>query len=380
MKFDVESLFSPLGGINLDHLNIHLVGGAVRDILLGLNPKDMDYAAIGTKPHSLLDLGFKQVGQDFPVFLHPESHVEIALARTERKTHSGHRGFEVCADSNVDLETDLKRRDFTINAMAITRDGQLIDPHNGQKDLEDRILRHVSDAFSEDPLRVLRGVRLMTQLSNFGFTFARETRSLLITMAFRLPELSFERINNELDKIIGAKDPSIGFKELISLNILRNIAPEIISIPTHFRTASIEARFIEWMSTNDANQKCLTSLCERFKLSKQRTQGLLTTRHLMSIESITPEIAINTMTQLGWLRGNKPDTILDTIFHELDSAKITPIPIATWLKYREAARAVTAKSVSKGMLSGIKIGQAIYEERVRVLSTVISVPGTAPGL
>ena len=126
-----------------------------------------------------LELGFQQVGHDFPVFLHPKSHVEIALARTERKTQQGHTGFVVHADPKVSLETDLLRRDFTMNAMAISRGGELIDPYGGQYDLEQRIMRHVSHAFTEDPLRVLRGVRFLAQLGQFDFSLAPETITLM---------------------------------------------------------------------------------------------------------------------------------------------------------------------------------------------------------
>ena len=130
---DLKCLFAPLAGIDLDHLEIYVVGGAVRDSLLGLTPKDVDFVAVGTTPETFLELGFQQVGQDFPVFLHPKSHAEIALARTERKTHKGHTGFVVHADPTVTLETDLLRRDFTINAMAVSRTGELIDPYGGKR-------------------------------------------------------------------------------------------------------------------------------------------------------------------------------------------------------------------------------------------------------
>ena len=137
---------------------------------------------VGTS-ETLLELGFQQIGQDFPVFLHPKSHAEIALARTERKTHKGHTGFIVHADPAVTLETDLLRRDFTINAMAVSRTGELIDPYGGEKDLQSHQLRHASGAFSEDPLRVLRGIRFLAQLGAFEFQIAPETRSMMQSMS-----------------------------------------------------------------------------------------------------------------------------------------------------------------------------------------------------
>ena len=141
---------------------------------------------MGATPETFLKLDFQQVGQDFPVFLHPKSHVEIALARTERKTHQGHTGFAVYADPSVTLETDLLRRDFTINSMALSRTGDLIDPYGGENDLKARQLRHVSDAFKEDPLRVLRGIRFLGQLGKFEFCIAPETESVMQAMSSSL--------------------------------------------------------------------------------------------------------------------------------------------------------------------------------------------------
>jgi tRNA nucleotidyltransferase (CCA-adding enzyme) len=145
-------------------MEVFEVGGAVRDALLGLERKDRDWVVVGSNPTELIEQGFRPVGKDFPVFLHPETREEYALARNERKTGPGHRGFETDTSSSVTLEQDLSRRDLTINAMARDQNGQLIDPHGGQRDLELRILRHVSPAFSEDPLRVLRVARFAAKL------------------------------------------------------------------------------------------------------------------------------------------------------------------------------------------------------------------------
>ncbi|RYY98387.1 MAG: multifunctional CCA tRNA nucleotidyl transferase/2'3'-cyclic phosphodiesterase/2'nucleotidase/phosphatase, partial [Comamonadaceae bacterium] len=153
-------------------MQVYLVGGAVRDALLGLPAGDNDHVVVGASTQRMLDAGFRQVGRDFPVFLHPRSGEEYALARTERKSARGHTGFVVHADPSVTLEEDLRRRDFTINAIARAEDGHLVDPFGGARDIETRVLRHVGDAFVEDPLRVLRAARFMARFAPLGFSVA----------------------------------------------------------------------------------------------------------------------------------------------------------------------------------------------------------------
>ena len=155
-----------------DNANVYLVGGAVRDALLGLPPGDNDFVVVGATVQQMLDAGYKQVGRDFPVFLHPATGEEHALARTERKSARGHAGFTVHADPSVTLEDDLRRRDFTINAIARDADGNLVDPFGGVRDIQSRTLRHVGEAFVEDPLRVLRAARFMARFAALGFTIA----------------------------------------------------------------------------------------------------------------------------------------------------------------------------------------------------------------
>lgn len=189
-------------------MEVFLVGGAVRDELLGRTVRERDWVVVGSDADEMLRLGYRRVGRDFPVFLHPESGEEYALARTERKTGPGHTGFDVHADVGVTLAEDLERRDLTINAMARAEDGALIDPWGGQDDLARRVLRHVSRAFTEDPLRVFRVARFAAQLPNFEV--AAETRALIREMAQRdeLGELSAERVWSELDKALDAPAPA----------------------------------------------------------------------------------------------------------------------------------------------------------------------------
>ena len=210
-------------------MKTYLVGGAVRDRLLGLPVHDRDHVVVGESPESMLAAGFKTVGKDFPVFLHPDSGEEYALARTERKSARGHRGFVVHAAPEVTLEEDLLRRDFTINAIAQADDGTLIDPHGGARDLEARVLRHVGPAFVDDPLRVLRAGRFMARLAPFGFTVAPETMALMRTMtdAGELADLTAERVWKELAGALRAAQPSAFLRTLHDCGALAVVLPEV---------------------------------------------------------------------------------------------------------------------------------------------------------
>lgn len=207
-------------------MKTYLVGGAVRDKLLGLPLKDRDYVVVGATPAEMEALGFKLVGQDFPVFLHPETKYEYALARTERKTGRGYKGFAVYAAPDVTLEQDLARRDLTINAMAESEAGELIDPFGGAGDLERGILRHVSPAFVEDPLRVLRVARFAAR---FGFTIAEETRELMrrLVDAGEMEALVPERVWIEIERALGENDPARFFQVLRDCGALARLLPEV---------------------------------------------------------------------------------------------------------------------------------------------------------
>ena len=187
-------------------MQIFLVGGAVRDQLLQLKIKDRDHVVLGSTPEELLQLGYQQVGKDFPVFLHPQTGEEYALARTERKQGTGYKGFTCYAGKEVTLEEDLIRRDLTINAIAMSEKGELTDPYNGLDDIKNKQLRHISPAFSEDPLRVLRVARFAARFYKLGFSIAAETLALMqtLTQSGELNHLTAERIWQE--KIRGARD------------------------------------------------------------------------------------------------------------------------------------------------------------------------------
>ena len=207
----------------------YLVGGAVRDALLGLPAGDQDFVVVGATVEQMRDAGFRQVGRDFPVFLHPRTGEEHALARTERKSARGHAGFSVHADPSVTLEDDLGRRDFTINAIARDDDGRLVDPFGGAADIEARVLRHVGAAFVEDPLRVLRAARFMARFAPLGFRVADETLALMRQMAAsgELAELVPERVWQELTKALRCRAPSAFLRTLRGADALRAVLPEV---------------------------------------------------------------------------------------------------------------------------------------------------------
>jgi tRNA nucleotidyltransferase (CCA-adding enzyme) len=210
-------------------MEVYLVGGAVRDTLLGYPVHERDWVVVGSTPQELLAQGYQQVGRDFPVFLHPQTKEEYALARTERKQGHGYQGFVCNSDPSVTLEQDLSRRDLTINAMARSDDGQLVDPYGGERDLQQRILRHVSQAFVEDPLRVLRVARFASRYHHLGFTVAAQTRDLMhqVSSSGELQYLASERIWVELERAIGQDSPGTFFSVLLDCGALPLLLPEL---------------------------------------------------------------------------------------------------------------------------------------------------------
>lgn len=209
------------------HLDIYCVGGAVRDALLGIPIKDYDYVVVGSTVEEMLALDYKPVGKDFPVFLHPKTHHEYALARTERKVGKGYKGFAVHASPEVTLEEDLARRDFTMNAIAKSQDGQVIDPYDGQSDIQHKVIRHVGAAFIEDPVRILRAARFSARFPDF--TIAPETMLLMQQMVAdgEVDALVSERVWQELSKGLMEEKPSRMFDVLRTCGALEKILPEV---------------------------------------------------------------------------------------------------------------------------------------------------------
>ncbi len=210
-------------------MQTYLVGGAVRDKLLGRPIKDQDWVVVGSTPEQMLAQGYQAVGADFPVFLHPKTKEEYALARIERKIGAGYNGFSCDASSEVSLEEDLLRRDLTINAMAMDDQGNIIDPYNGQQDLKDKLLRHVSTAFVEDPLRVLRVARFAARYHSLGFRIAPETLTLMQTIVTNgeLTTLSAERVWQETARSLLEDHPEIYFENLRACKALAVWFPEL---------------------------------------------------------------------------------------------------------------------------------------------------------
>jgi len=207
----------------------YLVGGAVRDTLLGLPVHERDWVVVGAEPEDLTVVGFRPVGKDFPVFLHPQTNEEYALARTERKSGRGYHGFTFHTSTDVTLEEDLTRRDLTVNAIAQDEDGSLIDPHGGQADIEARLLRHVSPAFAEDPVRILRVARFAARFAPLGFRVADETLALMQKMVANgeVDQLVPERVWQEASRALMQDRPSVFFETLRACGALARIMPEL---------------------------------------------------------------------------------------------------------------------------------------------------------
>ena len=260
-------------------MKTYLVGGAVRDRLLELEVTERDYVVVGATPADMEALGYRLVGRDFPVFLHPETGDEYALARTERKRGHGHRGFEVHSDTDVTLEEDLRRRDLTVNAMAQADDGSIIDPYNGQRDLQQRRLRHVSDAFSEDPLRVLRVARFAARFAHLGFHVAADTMDLMrdIARSGELLTLSAERLWSETERALASDSPWIYIEVLSDCDAHRALLPELeaATAVAHLKAAAAESaqvdvRFIALLSGLTTDQ--VGSLCSRLNAPKHHRE------------------------------------------------------------------------------------------------------------
>ena len=277
-------------------MQVYLVGGAVRDALLNRKVVERDYVVVGATPEEMLSQGFTQVGKDFPVFLHPKTQEEYALARTERKSGKGYTGFVCDASSSVTLEEDLLRRDLTVNAIAQDNLGNLIDPYGGKKDLENRLLRHVSEAFSEDPLRVFRVARFATRYAYLGFTIATETMALMQSMAQsgELSTLSAERVWQETKRSLLEKTPHVFFTVLnqahglndwfteLERNLdtaletlktavdLEKVENESVVKDTDTETARLITRFTALLT--HLNEEEAKQLCSRLKVQNQLSE------------------------------------------------------------------------------------------------------------
>ncbi|MCL4410218.1 MAG: multifunctional CCA tRNA nucleotidyl transferase/2'3'-cyclic phosphodiesterase/2'nucleotidase/phosphatase [Gammaproteobacteria bacterium] len=260
-------------------MKVYRVGGAVRDELLGLTAHEHDYVVVGATPEEMLQLGFQQVGKDFPVFLHPRSKEEYALARTERKSGRGYTGFDCYAAPDVTLEEDLQRRDLTINAIAMSEDGELIDPYGGCRDLNARVLRHVSSAFTEDPLRVLRLARFAARFAHFGFTIAPETGTLMrqIVDSGELATLTPERVWMETRKALATPNPVRYFQVLQEFGALEELIKSPVDASPLLPFRALQTATAESMPADHDDYE--DELVRRYSLAYFDLQHELTLHH-----------------------------------------------------------------------------------------------------
>lgn len=279
-------------------MKTYLVGGAVRDKLLGRTVTEHDWVVVGSSPEEMHQLGFTPVGKDFPVFLHPQTKEEYALARTERKTGQGYGGFSFYCGEDVSLEDDLIRRDLTINAMAEDEQGNIVDPYNGQADLKLRLLRHVSPAFAEDPVRILRIARFAARYHSLGFTVADETIALMQTMVAKgeVDHLVAERVWKETERALGEPNPEVFIDVLRSCNALAHLFPELDALFGVPQTATHHPEIDTGIHTLMSLQQVAalsTSTCVRFAtllhdLGKAQTPPEEWPRHIAHEERSLP--------------------------------------------------------------------------------------------
>ena len=377
----------------------YLVGGAVRDELLGLTPKERDWVVVGATAEAMLEQGFKPVGKDFPVFLHPSTGEEYALARKERKSGHGYAGFSCQFDPTVTLEEDLLRRDLTINAIARDDTGNLIDPYDGCKDLNARLLRHVSDAFVEDPLRVLRVARFAARFAHLGFSVAPQTMDLMRTLA-RSGELDYlvpERVWQETQRALGEDSPHVYFMTLRECGALSVLFPEL-DIGTHLLRSLEQAarlrvepivRFAvlahhsatqsgdQNSGGNEIEANSCRRFCDRLRAPvKWRELGELVCKHLSkchAIESADPATKVNMLEDLDAYR--QPERFRQFLSAcEADArgrAATQPssyAPRDMLLNAYDVTAAVSAKDLGDHGLSGPAIGAALHRLRCERLA------------
>jgi tRNA nucleotidyltransferase (CCA-adding enzyme) len=408
-------------------MKVYQVGGAVRDALLGEPVKERDWVVVGATPNDLLERGFKQVGKDFPVFLHPETGEEYALARTEKKSAPGHKGFEVLASPTVTLEQDLGRRDLTVNAIARDSNDELIDPFGGLDDLKDRVLRHVSDAFQEDPLRVLRVARFAAQLRHHEFSIAAATLALMarISASGELEALSPSRVWQETEKALTTERPDVFFSVLRDCGALARLYPEVdrlFGIPQPARwhpeidtgihtlmalrmaaelSAETSVRFA--VLTHDLGKgttprailpshhghgkrsvELIRQLGERLPVPKRYIElAVEVARHHDAVHragELSSKKLLDLLLALDAIR--RPERWEDFLTAcEADARgrlglESEPYPQADRLRVaRRAAGDVSSQDVSdKNRLSGAALGEAIRRERLRAIETALSHP------
>jgi len=393
---------------NIGDMKTYLVGGAVRDRLLGLPVVDRDWVVVGETPETMLAAGFTPVGKDFPVFLHPESHEEYALARTERKTAPGYRGFQFNTDISVTLEQDLLRRDLTINAIAQDHEGNLVDPFNGQQDIATRVFRHVSAAFTEDPVRVLRIAKFMARFSHLGFTVADTTVQLMRSMvdSGEIDNLVPERVWREVETALAATSPSAFFTCLLSADALAPVMPELAQALQRPFTGNEDAspvtgsepmldclqaacdlsdsacvRFAALCSGfNATHTASLKNLCERLRIPAKFSElALLSARHTATTHKALEFNSSQLHTLLRALdTARRPDRFNDFLTaaqanSQAQTSSSDGYPQAERLRVcAQAMNSIDAAQVAKAQADKATIPTAIRQREVSAIETCLS--------
>jgi tRNA nucleotidyltransferase (CCA-adding enzyme) len=403
-------------------MEVYLVGGAVRDRLLGRPVHERDWVVVGARPEDLERDGFVSVGREFPVFLHPQTHEEYALARLERKVAPGYRGFTTQFSPEVTLEEDLKRRDLTINAMAESTAGRIIDPYGGRRDLEGRLLRHVSEAFIEDPVRILRVARFAARYAELGFRVADETLELMtrMTASGEVDALVSERVWQETERALGEPRPDVYFETLRACGALRVIFPEIdalfgvpqpakwhpeidtgvhVMLAVRYSASVGAAAAVRYAALTHDLGKALTpkemlpshrgheeagvalveALSERLKVPNGfRELAVLTSRHHAVVHKAAELRATTVLTLLETADAfRRPERFAELLLAcECDARGRTglearPYPQRAYLlAAREAAAAITLTDEERAGLQGRAIGEKIREKRLAAVSAV----------
>ena len=387
-------------------METYLVGGAVRDKLLGLPVRERDWVVVGATPEEMLALGYTPVGRDFPVFLHPKTRDEYALARTERKTGHGYTGFATCSDPGITLEQDLLRRDLTINAMAETATGELIDPYGGREDLENGVLRHVSPAFAEDPVRILRIARFAARFARRGFHVAHDTNALMRRMVAQgeVDYLVPERVWAELVKALAEEAPARFFEVLQGCGALERLFPEMaplagstttdghagtgIALPVLGAAVPLSnnscTRFAAWICDLDNGTSggladaVLDTLCTRYRAPNAcRELSGLAVHHRRSIhqaDTLRAAGLLDLLTALdAFRRGERLEQLLQVC--EADARAGDPglkhySPATLLRQARTAARAVSADTRSGK--TGREIGILLQHQRVDAIQKLLA--------
>ena len=360
-------------------MHIYLVGGAVRDQLLGLPVHEKDWVVIGSTAEEMLSLGYQAVGKNFPVFLHPKTHEEYALARTEKKTGKGYKGFTFYASPNVSLIDDLKRRDLTINAMARTKDGILIDPYNGKRDLKEKIFHHISEAFPEDPVRLLRVARLSTKFPDF--TLHPDTLQLMREMSQRgeVNNLVPERVWKELSRALNNPYPIRFFEVLAECNALPVLFPEIkidglgiaaLKHPVNERPAS-RLRFASLC--HDLSHSALSTLCHRYRIPVSYVELCRLVVHYNSfyrnIVNLDAELLLEFISKTdAFRRAERFNNFLSVCHicyehHEEQFQKMKELLIAL--------KNVKTDALQQKKLSGIQFSEALKKLRLKTIKSLL---------